>query len=153
MSFLFEIARSAIALGIILVWTGCAKRDHQPISRYQQVYERHPIAVSLFGKYIDEDTPIDYVLRFRNAGRQLVSFDYTVADQRGVPHVDRDGPNSGLVSNLYPGATVEVANPLKRKRVWVMLGTVTYGKKTADELEAIYRPGALSAAEQVPVAE
>jgi hypothetical protein len=138
-------------LVLLLACTACVKREHQKIARYRQVYQKHPIAVSVYGKYIDEDTPIDYVVRFRNAGRQIVSFDYTVADQRNVPHVDRDGPNSGFVANLYPGATIEVANPLKRKQVYVTMGTATYGKKTAGELDAIYRTDALLAAEQAPV--
>lgn len=138
--------------GLLLSCSGCATREQQPVARYQQVYKQHSIAVSVHGKYVDEDKPIDYVLRFRNAGGQIVSFDYTAADRRGVPHVDRDGPNSGLVSNLYPGATIEVVNPLKKKDLWVTLGTVTYGKKTVTELNTIYRTGSLLAGEQ-PLAQ
>jgi hypothetical protein len=132
--------RIALLLALGCTFTGCATKYHQRISRNQQAYKKHPIAVRVHSKYIDEDSPMEYTLHFRNAGTEVVSFDYTVSDQRQVPHVDREGPNSGLVKNLYPGATLEVANPLKLKRVFVTLGTVTYGKKTEVELDALFRP-------------
>jgi hypothetical protein len=130
--------------------SSCVTRDGQPVSRNQKVYKNHPIAVRIFSKYIDEDSPMDYTVHFRNAGRQVLSFDYTVSDQPNVPHVDRDGPDSGFVANLYPGAVVEVPNPKKIKRVWVTIGTVTYGRKTTAELDAVYRTTATLAAEQGP---
>jgi len=88
-----------------------------------------PILVRVDNKYIDEDSPMEHPIKFRNASGQVVSFEYTIADQPGVPHVDREGPNSGFVGNHYPGAEVEVPNPLKKRRVWVTLARVSYGKK------------------------
>ena len=131
---------TALLLAVAFAAAGCETKYNQRISRNQQAYKKHPIAVRVHSKYIDEDSPMEYTLRFRNAGSEIVSFDYTVADQNGVPHVDREGPNSGMVKNLYPGATLEVPNPLKLKRVFVTLGTVSYGKKTETEIDAIFRP-------------
>jgi hypothetical protein len=133
------------AMLLVAYATGCNIKDGQRVSRNKDVYKHHPIAVRVHSKVIDEDSPVEYTIRIRNAGRQIASFDYTVADQPGVPHVDRDGPNSGFIPNLYPGA--EVANPLKTKRVWVTLGTVTYGKKSPTELDSVYRPNATPSVE------
>lgn len=132
----------------VLGFAGCASRQNgQSISLNQKVYHNHPIAVRVHSKYIDEDTPMEYTLRFRNVGREVLSFDYTLSDQPNVPHIDRDGPNSGLVSNLYPGAVIEVANPLKKKRLWVTLGKVTSGKKAPAELDVVYPHTGIAAAE------
>lgn len=106
-------------------------------------YPTQPIAVKVINKYIDEDSPLEYGVKFRNTGTQVISFDYTIADEQGVPHVDADGPNSGLVENLYPGEEREVPNPLNRMAVFVTLGRVTYGKQEQLELMRIYRPGAV----------
>jgi hypothetical protein len=103
-----------------------------------------PIAVKVINKLIDEDT-LEYAIKFRNTGNDVISFDYTISDEPGVPHVDSDGPNSGLIENLYPGAEIEVKNPLNRMAVFVTHGRVTHGKKTASELQAIYRPNAVPA--------
>ena len=104
-----------------------------------------PIAVKVINKVIDEDT-LEYAIKFRNTGNDVISFDYTISDEPGVPHVDADGPNSGLIENLYPGAELEVKNPLNRMAVFVTHGRVTHGKKTSPELQAIYRPNAAPAA-------
>ena len=104
-----------------------------------------PIAVRVINKVIDQDT-LEYAIKFRNTGNDIISFDYTIADEPGVPHVDADGPNSGLIENLYPGAEIEVKNPLNRMAVFVTHGRVTHGKKTSAELQAIYRPNAPPAA-------
>jgi hypothetical protein len=140
----FSLATIAIAAQM-----GCSTRYGQRISRNQKAYKQHPIAVRVHSKFIDEDSPIEYTLKFRNAGNEIVSFDYTVSDQPGIPHVDREGPNSGFISNLYPGAEIEVQNPRKLKRVWVTLGTVSYGKKPAAELDEIYRPKTSLVAQEV----
>ena len=103
------------------------------------VFERHPIALRVVSTVIDEER-IEYSLKFRNVGREVLSLEYTVADEPGVPHVDKFGPNSGLIENLYPGAEVEVPNPMKSRAVYVTLGTVTYGKKSKEEVERIYEP-------------
>lgn len=107
-------------------------------------FPEQPIAVKVINKVIDEDT-LEYAIKFRNTGNDVISFDYTISDEPGVPHVDADGPNSGLVDNLYPGAELEVKNPLNRMAVFVTHGRVTHGKKTASELQAIYRPNAAPA--------
>ena len=130
------------AAAAVLV-TGCA-------SLYQKrvTFRNHPVAVRVVSKYIDEDTPLEYNVAFRNIGREVMSFDYTISDEPGVPHVDKHGPNSGLIENLYPGAEVELPNPTKRKHIWATLGTVTYGKLSKEDIQRIYSPGtpAVSAA-------
>lgn len=104
-------------------------------------FQNHPIALYVVSEVVDEES-LDYSVKFRNIGREILSFDYTIADEGGVPHVDSEGPNSGVVENLYPGAEVKVDNPTKSMKVWVTLGKVTYGKRPKDELKSIYQPDA-----------
>jgi len=104
------------------------------------VFQNHPIAMYVVSEVIDEEL-IEYSVKFRNVGREVLSFDYTIADEGGVPHVDAEGPNSGLVENLYPGAEVKVDNPTQSLTVWATLGRVTYGKRPKEELSVIYSPG------------
>ena len=101
-------------------------------------------------RVIDEDSPLEYTLRFRNRGKQVVSFDYTIADRPGVPHVDREGPNSGMVSNLYPGAEIDLPNPPKKRQVYLSYGKMTYGKRAQTELDSLYRPRTSLIASQEP---
>jgi hypothetical protein len=136
---------AALAAGALL--SSCATSPAPIISRYPNP----PIRAEVASKYVDDDSPPEYLLRFRNVGRQIVSFDYTVSDQPNVPHIDRDGPNSGFIGNHYPGAEVEIPNPLKRSRVWVTLGTISYGKKagittrrTTTEVSLLPREGEYS---------
>lgn len=124
-----------ISLAVFMaVSTGC-----RTLYTRRVVFDNHPIALQVLSKMVDEET-LEYSIKFRNIGREVMSFDYTVADEPGVPHVDQAGPNSGLVSNLYPGAEVEMPNPTNSMAVWVTIGAVTYGKKTVSELDAIYKP-------------
>lgn len=99
-------------------------------------------------KVVDEDSPLEYSLRFRNRGKEVVSFDYTIADRRGVPHIDREGPNSGMVANLYPGAEIDMPNPPKRRNVYLSYGKMTFGKRTQAELDALYHPSTSLVASQ-----
>ncbi len=104
-----------------------------------------PVSYQLVSEMVDEET-IEHRVKFRNLGQQVVSFDYTIADEPGVPHVDCLGPNSGLVENLYPGAEAEVKNPVKSlKGVHVVIGRVTLGKRTSQELAKAYKPSTLAA--------
>jgi hypothetical protein len=114
-----------------------------PIHGRSSTIPDQPVSVRIHGKFIDEDSPLEHQVFFRNTGSEIVSFDYTLSDVPGVPHVDRDGPNSGLVANLYPGAEVEVPNPLKKSRLYVVIGSLTHGKKSAAQLDAIYRSTAI----------
>jgi len=111
-----------------------------PSTQRRQAAQVNPVIMRVHTKVVDEDSPLEYSLRFRNTGKQVVSFDYTVADKPGVPHVDREGPNSGMVSNLYPGAEIDLPNPPKKRRVYLSYGKLTYGKRTSAELDAMYRP-------------
>jgi hypothetical protein len=129
-----------LAAGLAMAFSAC----HTVESKRLQ-FPDQPIAVKVINKIIDEDT-LEYAVKFRNTGNDVISFDYTIADEPGVPHVDADGPNSGLIENLYPGAEVEVKNPLNRMAVFVTHGRVTHGRKTGSELQAIYRPHAPVAA-------
>lgn len=114
------------------------------------VFKNHPIALYVVNELVDEET-IEYSVKFRNIGREVLSFDYTIADEAGVPHVDAEGPNSGVVENLYPGAEVKVDNPTESMKVWVTLGKVTYGKRPKDELKGIYDPaGAFAPPDGLP---
>lgn len=88
---------------------------------------------------VDEEI-INHSVKFRNIGRDIVSFDYTIVDVAGVPHVDSAGPNSGLVENLYPGAETQVKNPLKGDAEDVILGRMTFGKRTSEQLAKAYKP-------------
>ena len=126
------LLRALICATALAGMTAC-----QTYSTKRVVFKNHPIAVYVVNKVVDEET-IEYGAKFRNVGREILSFDYTLADEPGVAHVDGEGPNSGLVENLYPGAEVEVKNPLNRLAIHATLGVVTYGKKTKDELNAIY---------------
>lgn len=121
-----------LALGLSLLLVGCTT-----ISTKRVTFDRHPISVQVVNTVVDEEN-IVYTVKLRNVGREVMSFDYTISDEPGVPHVDQEGPNSGLLKNLYPGEEREVENPFNRMAVHVTLGEVTYGKKTDSELEAIY---------------
>lgn len=104
------------------------------------VFKNHPIALYVVSKVSEDEETLDYTVKFRNVGREILTFDYTISDEPGVPHVDALGPRSGLVENLYPGDEVEVPNPTKRMAVWATLGAVTYGKRSKEDLAAIYKP-------------
>lgn len=81
------------------------------------------------------------VVLFRNVGRQVVSFDYTIADQANIPHVDSEGKNSGLIMNLYPGEERPTQDyPMQKSVIWPKIGTLTYGRRSFEDLEKLYRP-------------
>lgn len=103
-----------------------------------------PVTYRLVSEIIDEET-LEYTIKFRNIGQQVASFDYTLADDASVPHLDCLGPNSGLVENLYPGAEATVKNTLKSRDVHVVLGRLTYGKKSSEQLARAYKPSTLPA--------
>ncbi len=119
-------------LGLVFAFAGCTT-----ISTKRVVFDRHPIGVQVINTVVDEEE-IVYTVKLRNVGRDIMSFDYTISDEPGIPHVDQFGPNSGLIRNLYPGEEREIENPFNRMAVHVTLGNVTYGKKLDEELEAIY---------------
>ena len=128
---------TAIAVGILsLALTAC-----QTYKTKRVTFKNHPVALYVVSKVIDEEK-IEYSVKFRNIGKEVMSFDYTISDEAGVPHVDAEGPNSGLVENLYPGVEVEVPNPTKRMTVFATLGTVTYGRQDKQQINAIYKPAA-----------
>jgi len=130
------IIASLLAGGFFL--TSCSTEHvDSPMTR-KSVSGKAPIATWVWGKYVDENSPLDYQVKFRNLGTEVVSFDYTIADKPDVPHLDRNGPNSGFVPNLYPGAEVAVPNPLKRRDVIIVLGKVTYGKKNLADLQKMF---------------
>ncbi|TDU80830.1 hypothetical protein EI77_00128 [Prosthecobacter fusiformis] len=105
-----------------------------------------PITYQLVSDMVDEET-IEYSVKFRNIGQQVVSFDYTIVDDLTVPHLDCLGPNSGLVENLYPGAEALVKNPMKSQRdAYVALGRLTYGKRTSEQLAMTYKPSTIQPA-------
>jgi len=128
-------AFSVIAALLSLSLTSC-----EVYSTKRVEFKNHPVALYVVSKVIDEEK-VEYSVKFRNVGKEVMSFDYTISDEAGVPHVDAEGPNSGLVENLYPGAEVEVPNPMNRMTVWATLGTVTYGRQTKPQIGAIYKPG------------
>jgi hypothetical protein len=105
----------------------------------QYLVNNTPITWRHVTEVIDEEV-VQHSIKFRNVGRDIVSFDYTIVDATGVPHVDAGGPNSGLVENLYPGAETQVKNPLKGDTETVNLGRLTYGKRTSEDLVKTYKP-------------
>jgi hypothetical protein len=134
---------SALALlGLIWSFTAC-----QSLYTKRIVFDNHPIAITVVSEVDYETETVEYFVIFRNVGTQVLTFDYTIADEEGVVHIDQDGPNSGLIENLYPGAQERVPNPVDSLSVWVTLGSVTYGKKNSFELENVYRPDAAIAAD------
>jgi hypothetical protein len=98
---------------------------------------------------VDEEV-VNHTVKFRNIGSDVVSFDYTIVDTVGVPHVDAAGPNSGLVENLYPGAETQVKNPLKGDAEDVVLGRLTFGKRTTEQLAKTYKPWSIIPASSMP---
>lgn len=111
------------------------------ISTERVTFPNTPVAYQLVSDMVDEET-IDHTVKFRNVGTDIISFDYTIADEAGVPHTDAEGPNSGVIENLYPGAEASVKNPTKSKHAYIVLGRVTHGRKSAEELTRVYRPNA-----------
>ncbi len=105
------------------------------------VFPHAPVAYQFVSEIIDEET-LDHTVKFRNVGTSIISFDYTISDEPGVPHTDAEGPNSGVVENLYPGAEASVKNTMKSQHAFIVLGKVTHGRKSADELTRLYRPNA-----------
>jgi hypothetical protein len=140
MKFGLRTTAAAFAALLPLVLASCETYKTRKV-----VFKNHPVALYVVSEVIDEEI-IEYAVKFRNVGRDVMSFDYTIADEGGVPHVDSEGPNSGVVENLYPGAEVKVDNPLNTMKVWVTLGQVTYGKRPKEELRNIYSPSGLSGA-------
>lgn len=139
----------ALAIASAALVSGC-----KTIETARVVYPDTPIAYQLVSDMVDEET-IEHSVKFRNIGKEVISFDYTITDDPTVPHIDCLGPNSGLIENLYPGAEILVKNPTKptelvgpvpgvlsgkRGSVHMVLGRITYGKRTSDELARSYKP-------------
>lgn len=129
----------AFLVGSLILVLSCVVTSCETYRTRKVVFKNHPIALYVVSELVDEET-IDYSVKFRNVGREVLSFDYTIADEAGVPHVDSEGPNSGMVENLYPGAEVKVENPTESMKVFVTLGKVTYGKRPTSEIKGIYTP-------------
>lgn len=137
-SFLVTMALTVV---VLVLGTSC-----QTYKTRKVMFKNHPIALYVISEVVDEET-LEYSVKFRNIGREVLSFDYTIADEDGVPHVDAEGPNSGLVENLYPGAEVKVENPNETMSVYVTLGKVTYGKRPQEEIKGIYNPASFAPTE------
>lgn len=128
---------------ITLGFAALALASCKTVTSDRFAFQNEPVSYQLVSDMVDEET-IEHSVKFRNLGQQVVSFDYTIADEPGIPHVDCLGPNSGLVENLYPGAEAQVKNPIKSMRgVYVTLGKVSYGKRTSEQLAKQYKPGTL----------
>lgn len=130
---------------ITLGFAALALASCKTVTSDRFAFQNEPVSYQLVSDMVDEET-IEHSVKFRNLGQQVVSFDYTIADEPGIPHVDCLGPNSGLVENLYPGAEAQVKNPIKSMRgVYVTLGKVSYGKRTSEQLAKQYKPSTLPA--------
>lgn len=129
------------AIHALIIVTAFTLVSCKTISTDRVIFPNTPVAFQFVSEMVDEET-IDHTVKFRNVGTEIISFDYTIADEAGVPHTDAEGPNSGVVENLYPGAEASVKNPTKRKHAYIVLGKVTNGRKSADELTRLYRPNA-----------
>lgn len=137
--------RPVISRLIALAAVSLALASCKTISTSRVTFPDTPVAYQLVSDMVDEET-IDHTVKFRNVGNQIISFDYTIADEAGVPHTDAEGPNSGVIENLYPGAEASVKNPTKSQRAYIVLGRVTHGRKSADEITKMYRPHTARAA-------
>ena len=127
-----------VALVSAVLCGACSSQQGNSLLSRKTPVPNQPITTWVWGKYIDENSPLEYYVKFRNTGNRVISFDYTIGDKPNVIHVDRDGPNSGFIPNLYPGAEAAIPNPWKRWEVWARVGKVTYGKRTNAELAPIY---------------
>jgi hypothetical protein len=136
-----KLINVCLSVAVLIAGTSC-----QTYKTRKVTFKNHPIALYVISEVVDEET-LEYSVKFRNIGREVVSFDYTIADEEGVPHVDAEGPNSGLVENLYPGAEVKVENPNETMTVYVTLGKVTYGKRPQEEIKGIYNPDSFAPTE------
>ena len=137
------IPTSRILLGSLAI---AALVSCKTVTSERVTFPNAPVSYQTVSDMVDEET-IEHTLKFRNVGTQVVSFDYTIADEPGVPHMDAEGPNSGLVENLYPGAEASVKNPTKSmKDVYVVMGRVTYGKRTSEQLAKQYKPSSVAQA-------
>jgi hypothetical protein len=135
------LATSRILLGTL---TLAALVSCKTVTSERVTFPNAPVSYQTVSDMVDEET-IEHTLKFRNVGTQVLSFDYTISDEPGVPHLDAEGPNSGLVENLYPGAEASVKNPTKsRKNVYVVLGRVTYGKRSSEQLAKQYKPSSVA---------
>ncbi|HCN77593.1 MAG TPA: hypothetical protein DIT13_10430 [Verrucomicrobiales bacterium] len=127
-----------LAAAILAGLSSCKTMTSDPV-----VIGDSPVTYRLVSEIVDEET-LEHSVKFRNIGQQVVSFDYTLADDASVPHLDCLGPNSGLVENLYPGAEATVKNTLGKSRgVHVVLGRITAGKKSGEQLARVYKPSTL----------
>lgn len=146
---MIRIHPASLAAGLLAV---AALSSCKTVSSRPVVIGDSPVAYQIVSEIVDEES-LDHTIKFRNVGREIVSFDYTIVDDPNVPHVDCLGPNSGLVENLYPGVEAVVKNPLESKRVLVTLGRLTQGKKSTEELARLYKPGTLTTSVAAPGAD
>ncbi len=131
--------RPVISRLLTLAAVSLALASCKTVTTQRVVFPNTPVAFQLVSDMVDEET-LDYTVKFRNVGNQIVSFDYTIADEPDVPHTDAEGPNSGVIENLYPGAEASVKNPTKSQDAYIVLGRVTHGRKSGDEINRMYRP-------------
>jgi len=127
-----------LLLSASLLLTACTV-----IESRQHPVANTPVTWRHVTEVIDEEV-VQHSVKFRNTGSDIVSFDYTIVDAVGVPHVDSAGPNSGLVENLYPGAETMVKNPIKGHARDVILGRMTFGKRSTEQLAKVYKPWSIS---------
>lgn len=127
-----------LALSLALLFSSCTV-----IESRQKPVANTPVTWRHVTEVVDEEV-VTHSIKFRNIGRDIVSFDYTIIDTLGVPHVDSAGPNSGLIENLYPGAETQVKNPLKGTAEDVILGRLTYGKRSGEQLAKAYKPWSIT---------
>lgn len=120
------------SLAICLALTGCIGGPTKKFTVADQ-----PVTGKAFSRPIDDEN-LEFIFAFKNQGTEIVSFDYTIADQPNVPHIDAGGPNSGLIENLYPGAQIELKNPYKTNNVYLALGKVVVGKSTPEQIRTRY---------------
>jgi hypothetical protein len=131
------VAVAAAALAVVSCKTVTTERVTFPNT---------PVAYQLVSDMVDEET-LEHTVKFRNVGTSIISFDYTISDEPGVPHTDAEGPNSGVIENLYPGAEASVKNPIQDEDgVYVVLGKVVHGRKAADEITRTFKPNAAKTA-------
>ncbi|MBE7498326.1 MAG: hypothetical protein HS117_25595 [Verrucomicrobiaceae bacterium] len=134
------IARLCLLSIVSAAFVSCTVMESKPVA-----LTGTPVTWRHVSEIVDEEI-VQHSVKFRNIGQQVVSFDYTLVDDAYVPHMDAAGPNSGLVENLYPGAEVQVKNPLKGDAVTVQVGRVTYGKRSSEQLAKTYKPWTITPA-------
>ena len=78
-----KLTSRLLSLSVVLVVGASCLVSCQTYRTRKVVFKNHPIALYVVNEVVDEET-IEYSAKFRNVGREILSFDYTIADEEGL---------------------------------------------------------------------